>query len=73
MPIPGAITCSEKVFRDLYEQWVEHGVVKPPRPRFVVTEERKRRPDFCVYHQYAGHSTIDCYSLRRIYHEKLAA
>ena len=70
--VPEAITCSEKAFRGLYEQWIEHGVVKPPRPRFAVTEEIKRRPDFCVFHQYAGHSTMDCYSLRRIFHEKLA-
>lgn len=32
----------------------------------------KKRPDFCVYDQYVVHSTMDCYSLQRIYHEKLA-
>lgn len=73
MSVLKAITCSEKAFRDLYEQWVENGVKKPQRPRFIVTEEMKRRSDFCVYHKYVGHSNIDCYSLQRIYHKKLAA
>ena len=68
-----AITCSKEAFKNLYEQWVENGVVKPLRPRFVVTEKMKKRSDFCVYHQYPGHSTMNCRNMRRLYHEKLAA
>uniref|UniRef100_A0A2N9EW19 Integrase catalytic domain-containing protein n=1 Tax=Fagus sylvatica TaxID=28930 RepID=A0A2N9EW19_FAGSY len=36
-----------------------------------VIEEDKKNPKFCYFHQYVHHSTADCWTLRRKFHEKI--
>uniref|UniRef100_A0A2N9GBA7 Integrase catalytic domain-containing protein n=1 Tax=Fagus sylvatica TaxID=28930 RepID=A0A2N9GBA7_FAGSY len=50
---------------------VADGVVKLPEVSKKVTEEDKKNPKFCYFHQYVHHSTADCWTLRRKFHKKI--
>ena len=36
-----------------------------------LTEEDKKNQKFCYFHQYIHHSTADCWTLQRKFHEKI--
>ena len=55
----------------ILNKWVADGVVKLPEVSKKVTEEDKKNPKFCYFHQYVHHSTADCWTLRRKFHEKI--
>jgi hypothetical protein len=55
----------------ILNKWVADGVVKLPEVSKKVTEEYKKNPKFCYFHQYVHHSTADCWTLRRKFHEKI--
>lgn len=65
------IICGKKAFKELVKQWIDIKVLTIRPPRITLIEKMKLRPDYCMFHQYLGHSTKDCYTLRRKYHEKL--
>uniref|UniRef100_A0A2N9G246 Integrase catalytic domain-containing protein n=1 Tax=Fagus sylvatica TaxID=28930 RepID=A0A2N9G246_FAGSY len=55
----------------ILDKWVADGIVKLPEISKKVTEEDKKNPKFCYFHQYVHHSTADCWTLRRKFHEKI--
>lgn len=54
---------------DLYQQLVTDGIVTPPPPRTNPTDKDKTNPKFCIFHQYIGHPTRDCHTLKKIINE----
>uniref|UniRef100_A0A2N9HCQ8 Integrase catalytic domain-containing protein n=1 Tax=Fagus sylvatica TaxID=28930 RepID=A0A2N9HCQ8_FAGSY len=50
---------------------VYHGIIKLPEAQKKATEEDKKNPKFCYFHRYVHHSTADCWTLRRKFHEKI--
>jgi hypothetical protein len=55
----------------ILNKWVADGVIKLPEAPKKAIEEDKKNPKFCYFHQYVHHSTADCWTLRRKYHEKI--
>jgi hypothetical protein len=55
----------------ILNKWVADGIVKLPEISKKVTEEDKKNPKFRYFHQYVHHSTADCWTLRRKFHEKI--
>ena len=55
----------------ILNKWVADGIVKLPEISKKVTEEDKKNPKFCYFHQYVHHSAADCWTLRRKFHEKI--
>jgi hypothetical protein len=55
----------------ILNKWVADGVVKLPEVSKKATEEDKKNPKFCYFHQYVHHSTADCWTLRRKFYEKI--
>jgi hypothetical protein len=55
----------------ILNKWVADGVVKLLEVSKKVTEEDKKNPKFCYFHQYVHHSIGDCWTLRRKFHEKI--
>jgi hypothetical protein len=56
---------------DILNKWVADGIIKLPEAPKKATEEDKKNPKFCYFHQYVHHSTADCWTLRRKFHEKI--
>jgi hypothetical protein len=52
-------------------KWVANGIAKLPEAPKKATEKDKKNLKFCHFHQYIHHSTADCWTLRRKYHEKI--
>uniref|UniRef100_A0A2N9FIH6 Integrase catalytic domain-containing protein n=1 Tax=Fagus sylvatica TaxID=28930 RepID=A0A2N9FIH6_FAGSY len=48
-----------------------NGIIKLPEVQKKATEEDKKNPKFCYFHRYVHHSTADCWTLRRKFHEKI--
>jgi hypothetical protein len=55
----------------ILNKWVADGIIKLPEAPKKATEEDKKNPKFCYFHQYVHHSTADCWTLRRKFHEKI--
>ena len=55
----------------ILNKWVADGVVKLSEVSKKATEEDKKNPKFCYFHQYLHHSKTDCWTLRRKFHEKI--
>ena len=55
----------------ILDKWVADGIIKLPEVSKKATEEDKKNPKFCYFHQYVHHSTADCWTLRRKFHEKI--
>uniref|UniRef100_A0A2N9IWD6 Integrase catalytic domain-containing protein n=1 Tax=Fagus sylvatica TaxID=28930 RepID=A0A2N9IWD6_FAGSY len=68
---PPPIPCTLEEMMAILNKWVTDGVVKLPEVSKKVTEEDKKNPKFCYFHQYVHHSTADCWTLRRKFHEKI--
>ena len=64
-----AIPRSEEEIYTIVNYWLANGIIHPPRPRRLSTENEKFHPRYCRYHQYIGHPTIACQKLRKIYYE----
>ncbi|CAL9025096.1 unnamed protein product, partial [Prunus brigantina] len=58
-------------FHAILDTMIADGAIKPLRPYKVPTREEKNDPRYCRYHQFVGHPTIACQSLRRILHGKI--
>ncbi|CAL2229850.1 unnamed protein product [Prunus armeniaca] len=48
-----------------------HGTIEPLRPYKVPTKEEKCDLRYCRYHQFVGHLTTDCLTLRKILHAEI--
>uniref|UniRef100_A0A2N9H6T6 Integrase catalytic domain-containing protein n=1 Tax=Fagus sylvatica TaxID=28930 RepID=A0A2N9H6T6_FAGSY len=55
----------------ILNKWVADGIIKLPEAPKKATEEDKKNPKFCYFHQYIHHSTVDCWTLQRKFHEKI--
>uniref|UniRef100_A0A2N9J5Q0 Reverse transcriptase n=1 Tax=Fagus sylvatica TaxID=28930 RepID=A0A2N9J5Q0_FAGSY len=68
---PPPVPCTLEEMMAILNKWVADGVVKLPEVSKKVTEEDKKNPKFCYFHQYVHHSTADCWTFRRKFHEKI--
>ena len=66
-PVP----CTDEEFYTILDQWIADGIVKPLEARPDLTDEDKKNPQYCRYHQYVSHPTPACKTLRRIFHAKI--
>ena len=67
---PPSVPCTLEEMMAILNKWVADGIVKLPEVSKKVTEEDKKNPKFYYFHQYVHHSTADCWTLRRKFHEK---
>uniref|UniRef100_A0A2N9ER61 RNA-directed DNA polymerase n=1 Tax=Fagus sylvatica TaxID=28930 RepID=A0A2N9ER61_FAGSY len=68
---PPSVPCTLEEMMAILDKWVADGIFKLPEVSKKVTEEDKKNPKFCYFHQYVHHSTADCWTLRRKFHEKI--
>ncbi|CAL2257555.1 unnamed protein product [Prunus armeniaca] len=61
-PLP----CKDEEFHAILDTMIVDGAIKPFRPYKVPTREEKNDPRYCRYHQFVGHPTTACQTLRRI-------
>ncbi|CAL8119364.1 unnamed protein product [Prunus armeniaca] len=66
-PLP----CKDEEFHAILDTMIADGAIKPRKPYNVPTREEKSDPRYCRYHQFVGHPTTACQSLRRILHGKI--
>ncbi|CAL2265922.1 unnamed protein product [Prunus armeniaca] len=66
-PLP----CKDEEFHVILDTMIADSAIKPLRPYKVPTREEKSDPRYCRYHQFVGHPTTACQSLRRILHRKI--
>jgi hypothetical protein len=57
---PPPVPCTLEEIMAILNKWVADGVVKLPETSKKVTEEDKKNPKFCYFHQYVHHFTADC-------------
>ncbi|CAL2266015.1 unnamed protein product [Prunus armeniaca] len=48
-----------------------NSAIKLPKPYKVPTREEKGDPRYCRYHQFVGHPTIACQTLKKIMHTRV--
>nr|POE45833.1 hypothetical protein CFP56_75819 [Quercus suber] len=63
---------STKEMYSILEAWVKDCVVVLPECKCEPIEEKKRGTLYCRYHRRCDHHTMDCYALRKIFHENMA-
>ena len=68
---PPTIPCTAKELNHVLDKWIGDGVVRPFTVSRPPTEEERKNPLFCRIHNYVKHSTKDCWTLRRLFHQKL--
>ncbi|BFG18248.1 hypothetical protein CerSpe_045220 [Prunus speciosa] len=66
-PLP----CKDEEFHAILDTMFADGAIKLPRPYKVPTREEKNDPRYCRYHQFVGHPTTACQTLRKILHAKI--
>ncbi|CAL2229621.1 unnamed protein product [Prunus armeniaca] len=66
-----SLSCKDEEFHAILDTMIADSAIKPLRPYKVPTREEKNDPRYYRYHQFVGHSTIACQSLRRILHGKI--
>jgi hypothetical protein len=55
----------------ILDKWVADGIDKLPEAQKKATDVDKKNPKFCRFHQYVHHSTVDCWTYCRKFHEKI--
>jgi hypothetical protein len=68
---PPPVPCTLEEIMAILDKWVVDGIVKLPEISKKATEEDKKNPKFYYFHQYVHHSTADCWTLQRKFHEKI--
>uniref|UniRef100_A0A2N9EWH9 Retrotransposon gag domain-containing protein n=1 Tax=Fagus sylvatica TaxID=28930 RepID=A0A2N9EWH9_FAGSY len=68
---PPPVPCTLEEMKVILDKWVADGIIKLPEAQKKATEEDKKNPKFCYFHRYVHHSTADCWTLRRKFHEKI--
>jgi hypothetical protein len=56
---PPPVPCTLEEMMAILNKWVADGVVKLPKVSKKITEEDKKNPKFCYFHQYVHHSIAD--------------
>ncbi|GKV13633.1 hypothetical protein SLEP1_g24621 [Rubroshorea leprosula] len=65
-PLPIPLTVEE--LDVLLNQWIVDGAITLPQAHREPNDDDKRNPKYCHYHHFVHHATMDCFSLRRMYH-----
>jgi hypothetical protein len=68
---PPPVPCTLEEMKAILDKWVADGIIKLPEAQKKATEKDKKNPKFCYFHRYVHHSTADCWTLRRKFHEKI--
>ena len=68
---PSLVPCTLEEIIAILNKWLADGIIKLPEAPKKVTEEDKKNPKFCYFHQYIHHFKADCWTLRRKFHEKI--
>ena len=68
---PPLVPCTTEEMIAILDKWVADGIVKLPEAQKIAIEEDKKNLKFCRFHRYVYHSTTDCWTLRRKFHEKI--
>src|SRR5262249_5256716 len=63
--------CSMGRVHAMLDQWLRDGNLKLPRVEHLPTQEEKNDPKFCRFHRIVGHPTRDCFTLKRIFNERV--
>ena len=69
--IPPPFSISAEELYSILDAWVKDGVVVLLECKHEPTNEEKRGALYCRYHRRSDH-TMNCYTLRNIFHEKVA-
>ncbi|KAB2625597.1 hypothetical protein D8674_017257 [Pyrus ussuriensis x Pyrus communis] len=65
------LTCSDKEFQVILDTMLEDGAMKLPRPYKTPSKEDRKDLRYYSYHQYVGHPSIVCQTLRKNLHAKI--
>ena len=68
---PSPVSCTLEEMIAILNKWVADGIIKLLEAPKKETEEDKKNPKFCYFHQYIHHSTTDFWTLWRKFHEKI--
>ena len=68
---PPAILFTAKELNHVLDKWIGDGVVRPFTVSRPPTKKERKNPLFCRIHNYFKHSTIDYWTLWRLFHKKL--
>jgi hypothetical protein len=68
---PTPVPCTLEEIIAILNKWVADGIIKLLEAPKKETEEDKKNPKFCYFHQYIHHSTTDFWTLRRKFHERI--
>jgi hypothetical protein len=68
---PPLVPCTLEEMIAILNRWVADDIIKLPEAQKKVIEEDKKNQKFCYFHQYIHHSTVDCWTLRMKFHEKI--
>ncbi|CAL9012863.1 unnamed protein product [Prunus brigantina] len=66
-PLP----CKDEEFHTILDTMFIYDAIKPLRPYKVPTREENGDLEYCRYHQFVGHPTIACQTLRKILHAEI--
>ena len=69
--VPPPVPCTLEEMMVILDKWVADSIIKLPEAQKKATEEDKKNPKFYYFHRYVHHSTADCWTLRRKFHEKI--
>ncbi|CAL8168237.1 unnamed protein product [Prunus armeniaca] len=67
LPLP----CKDEEFHAILNTMFDDDTIKSLRPYKVPTKEEKSDPRYCHYHQFVGHPTTACQTLRNILHAEI--
>ena len=70
--IPPSFTVSTEELYNIVEAWLKDGVVVLPKCKREPIEEEKRGPLYCRYHRRFDHHTMDVYTFRNMFHDRVA-
>jgi hypothetical protein len=68
---PPSVPCTMEEMIDILDKLVVDGKIKLLEAQKKATEEDKKNPKFCRFHRYVHHSTADCWTLCRKFHERI--
>ena len=69
--IPVKIPLKKNLIYSLVKAWIEDEGIKLRPIERQSTLKEKRDPRYCLYHWKVGHSTLDYFTARKIYHNKV--
>ena len=65
--------CGIEEVKALVKEWVADGELKLPYVEEMPSKKDRESPEFCVYHRTLKHPTEKCWTLRKIFRDKVEA